>query len=528
MRRSTKRFGIVLALFSMMAAIIGGCQAIGSVDLNKALLSSFDMKTMEGKGTVEVSLDLDQAALEEAGPDSAQLAAFSQIKLNFDHIKQENTQTASVKGSLEVAKKTIPFTAYISPEALSVLPEGATKPLTLSTQNLADPTGEGLYDGLDMAWLTDFQKKSADPNYIKPLYEYLLGKLPNPSNLKLESGNETINGQSVYLHHVRAELAGKDILPLLRTFILNLMKDDQAMKAVIAQYYDVIQGAVNSFIPAGAGDDMGELGSALAAVRSILENKEEGVEVVQTEAKQLLVILLVLLDSEGTEAVKFLGDQSSLTADLYVDSSMKVRKSGINLLLAPSETDGSPVKSIRVKSSFENWNVNGTVKSDAISTAGALDLAKLEGPEGLLEALKADSALYKLLKDDLHVTRKTGYFYVLPKEELDEYTAGWAAYNDSGVTMVPARSLAANLDMDLAWDEASQSVALTTAGGKTSIRLTAGSSKAAVNGAAELSLERPAVVEQGALYVPLRSVSEALGAQIQWHADSSSILVTLD
>lgn len=526
MRNTTKRYGILLAVVCLIAGLIGGCQAVGGVDLNKALLSSFDMKTMEGKGSIEVSLDLDEAALEEAGPDSAVLAALSPMKLSFDHIKQESTQIASVKGSLEIAKKTIPFSAYISPEALTVLPEGASKPFTVSTKALADPTGD-LGAGTDMEWLTTLQKKAEDPAYFKPLYEYLLGKLPNPSKLKLDSGNETINGESVYLHHVRAELDGKELLPLLRTFILELLKDDQAMKAVIAQYYDIIQEAVNSFIPAdiNTGD---ELGSVLGAIRSILANKEEGVEVVQTEAKQLLVILLVLLDSQGTEAVKLLGDKSSMTVDLYVDNNMKVRKSGANLLLAPSDTEGSPVKSIRVTSSFENWNVNGTVKADAISTDGAVDLVKLESPEEALENLKTDSALYKLLKDDLHVTRKTGYFFVMPKESLDEYTAGWAAYNDNGVTMVPARSLAANLDMDLAWDEASQSVVLTTADGKNNIRLTAGSSKAAVNGAEEISLERPAVLEQGALYVPLRNVAESLGAVIQWEPDSSSILIFLD
>lgn len=528
MRRTTKRFGILLAVVCLIAGLIGGCQAIGSVDLNKALLSSFDIQSMEGKGTVEVSLDIDQVAAEEAGPDAALLTAFSQIKLNFDHIKQENAQVLSTKGSLQLAGKAIPFSAYISPEALTLLPDGATKPFTVSTKDLADPTGEGLYGGgQDLEWLTTLQDKAKDPNYIKPLYEYLVGKLPNPSKLKLESGNETINGQSVYLHHVRAELDGKDILPLLRTFILNLMKDDQAMKAVIAQYYDIIQGAVNSFIPADI-DTEDELGSALGAIRSILENKEEGVEVVQTEVKQLLVILLVLIDSEGTEAVKFLGDKSSLTADLYVDNNMKVRKSGINLVLAPSDTEDSPLKAIRVKTSFENWNVNGTVKADAISTTDAVDLTKLEGPEEVLEILKPDSALYKLLKDDLHVTRKTGYFFVMDKEELNEHTAGWAAYSDNGVTLVPARSLAANLELDLTWDEPSQTVFLTTADEKTNISLTAGSDKAVVNGATGISLERPAVLEQGALYVPLRDVAEALGADIHWDPDSSSILVTLD
>ncbi|MNC22331.1 hypothetical protein D3C75_703300 [compost metagenome] len=297
---------------------------------------------------------------------------------------------------------------------------------------------------------------------------------------------------------------------------------------MISQYYDVIQGAANSLIPADI-DRSDELGSALSAVRSILANKEEGVEVVQTEAKQLLVILLVLLDSEGTEAVKFLGDKSSMSIDLYVDNNMKVRKSGANLLLAPSDTEDSPIKSIRVKSSFENWNVNGAVKSDVISTTGgAVDITKLESPAEVLESLKSDSALYKLLKDDFHVTRKTGYFFVMPKESLNEHTAGWAAYSENGVTMVPARSLAANLDMDLAWDEATQSVVLTTEDGKHSISLAADSSKAVVDGGTEISLERPAVVEQGAFYVPLRNVAEAFGASIRWEPNATSILVTID
>ncbi|MNP65558.1 hypothetical protein D3C76_1611590 [compost metagenome] len=94
--------------------------------------------------------------------------------------------------------------------------------------------------------------------------------------------------------------------------------------------------------------------------------------------------------------------------------------------------------------------------------------------------------------------------------------------------MVPARSLAANLDMDLAWDEATQSVVLTTEDGKHSIRLAADSSKAVVDGGTEISLERPAVVEQGAFYVPLRNVAEAFGASIRWEPNATSILVTID
>lgn len=527
MKKSWKRFGILLAVLSLIAGIIGGCQVIGSVDLNKALLSSFDIQSMEGKGSIEVALDFDQAAVAEGGEEAALIAAFSKIKLNLEQVKQESTQVVSVKGSLELPKGAIPFSAYISPEELTILPEGATKPFTLPLAEMYDQMSEEAGADANLDWLFEFQDKAKDPAYLKPYYSYLVGKLPNPSKLTVNSGTETINGENVFLHHVQAEVAGKDLLPLARTFILNLMKDDQALKEVIALYYDVIQGALTSFIPEDAELD-GEFGSILVGLRSILDDKEAGVEVVHTEVKQVLAILLTLLEGHGTELVSSLGDQSSLKVDLYVDNSMKIRKSAADFVLAPGDTEDSPLKSIRVKSSFENWNVNGAVKADTISTANALSLLDLSEPAEVLDSLKPDSVLYKVLKDDLHIARKTGYFYVMPKERLDEHTSGWAAFSDNGVTMAPARSLAANLDLELNWDESSQSVTLTTADKKKSIKLTDGSDTAVVNGAEKLALERPAAVVQGAFYVPLRDVAEALGAVIQWEPESSSIIVELD
>ncbi|MNI90001.1 hypothetical protein D3C73_1474740 [compost metagenome] len=55
----------------------------------------------------------------------------------------------------------------------------------------------------------------------------------------------------------------------------------------------------------------------------------------------------------------------------------------------------------------------------------------------------------------------------------------------------------------------------------------AGSSTAIVNGKT-VELEHPAVIESGALYVPLRAVAEGLGAKLTWEPEHNLVEVTID
>lgn len=530
MGRKGKLHALALVLLCVIVAFIGGCQAIGGVDLNKALLSSFDVKSMEGSGTIELNFNLDNSAqLNASQKDELDLIKiFEHTKIKLDHIAQESPEILSVKGALEFGRGTIPFSVYVSPESLAFWPEGASKPLTVPVKDAAAQL-ENIPS--DMKWVADLQEKAKNPEFLKPLYSYLFSKLPNPSDISLKSGSETINGESVFLQHIHSELKAKDLIPLVRTFILNLLQDDKALKEVIAQYYDTLQPAVSSLAD-NLGGILDEEDETLPpAIKALMKEETTGLELLHTEFKQVLVILLAALESSQQDPDNapeaLLGKDSSLAVDLYVDSSLKLRKSSIDLLLAPSEGLMPGVKSLNVKTSFENWNVNGTVKAEAISTSNAIPFKSITDASQFLDALDRDSVLYKFATEDMHLARKTANFFVLPESELNEYNAGWAAYSAGGVTLVPARSLADHFGLELKWDAGTQTVLLATADKTKTIALKAGSQNAVINGKS-VELEQAPVIQNGAFYVPLRAVADAIGAKVVWEPEYRLVEVQLN
>ncbi|MDF2923096.1 MAG: copper amine oxidase N-terminal protein [Paenibacillaceae bacterium] len=538
MRRRSKLKGYALVLLCVMMAIMAGCQAVGSVDLNKALLSSMEITSMEGSGEVEISFELDDTAvLTETEKESlALIEVLNHTKLHMEQIKQESPQVLSVKGNLEVGRGKIPFQASITPDSLAVWPEGADKPFVLDIAGLSAglsglggelPVEAGATDQTQL--LLSLQEQVKDPEFLKPLFAYLIGKLPNPDKLSLESGSETINGQSVYLHHVNVELKTKDIIPLLRSFVLNLMKDDQALKSVIAQYYDVLSPLFSGFVGEILGEALGFTEGE--ALNSVLEDKEAGLEIFHTEFKQVLAILLVMLNGVGqdseSELQNVLGKDSVLKVDLYADSGMKLRKSVLDLTLAPTDGLVPGVRSIHIKSSSENWNVNEPVTADIIPSEDGFPLEDASDPEQLLQALPPQSVLYQWLKDDLHITRKEASFFMMTEPEDFEYGYGWAAYLEGETAMVPARSLADDLGLELLWNEQEQAITLTVPGKKNSIVLTKDSGTAYANGK-EIALDQPVALKEEYLYVPLRNVADAIGAKVVWDEEYGSVDVSLD
>lgn len=88
--------------------------------------------------------------------------------------------------------------------------------------------------------------------------------------------------------------------------------------------------------------------------------------------------------------------------------------------------------------------------------------------------------------------------------------------------MVPLRGIFEALGASVQWNEAARTVSATK--DSTTVILTIGRSIADVNGRA-VELDTSAQIINGATMVPLRFVSEALGASVQWNARTSTVTI---
>jgi hypothetical protein len=93
---------------------------------------------------------------------------------------------------------------------------------------------------------------------------------------------------------------------------------------------------------------------------------------------------------------------------------------------------------------------------------------------------------------------------------------------ENGRTLVPLRGIFETLGAEVTWAQATQSVFATK--DNISIKLTLGKTEAFINGV-KINLDVPAKAVNGNTLVPLRFVSEALAATVEWDSQSSKITI---
>jgi len=99
---------------------------------------------------------------------------------------------------------------------------------------------------------------------------------------------------------------------------------------------------------------------------------------------------------------------------------------------------------------------------------------------------------------------------------------GQGAVLINGSTMVPMRAIFENLGATISWKESTKTV--TAVKGSTTIVIQIGAQTATVNGK-KVTLTKEAVLLSGSTLVPLRFVSEALGAKVSWDAKTYTAII---
>ncbi len=127
-------------------------------------------------------------------------------------------------------------------------------------------------------------------------------------------------------------------------------------------------------------------------------------------------------------------------------------------------------------------------------------------------------------------TKKTQSFAVQPSRLGNQILVNGRPLNLSvspvllnGRLLVPLRAISEALGASVTWNSENQEVLISS--GQANVRLKIGSRKAYANGQ-QIILDVPAQILKGYTFVPLRFISESLGAQVNWDAQSN--LVTID
>lgn len=90
-------------------------------------------------------------------------------------------------------------------------------------------------------------------------------------------------------------------------------------------------------------------------------------------------------------------------------------------------------------------------------------------------------------------------------------------------TLVPLRAIFEKLGATVTWDQATQTARAVK--GSDTVQITLNSTTAYVNGEAQ-TLDVPAMAIDGRTLVPVRFVSEALDAQVDWLQDTQTVRIT--
>ncbi|CAG7647235.1 copper amine oxidase N-terminal domain-containing protein [Paenibacillus allorhizosphaerae] len=533
MFKQKRRTMLLSSLLVLVLLVLAGCQPVGGLDVNKVLTNSFSVKSAESNQTITLELTPDNTGLSPQAQKMFDL--FGKMKLTVTDAKTEDRFHASMKGTLEYAKGQIPFQLAMDDQQLTLQIEGAKKPLVLRTGAAALGSAE-MPSPLSKALQEEIDKLSKRMVESAPsLASFVTRSFPNPNAISVENVSEKIHGESVNLQKLHAEVRGSELIDLVKGFLTNVLADEKGLKEFIGGLYDVY----SPFLLAMA-KEAGELENdpMTDMIMPYLQNKTLAVEFVFTFLKTQLEQALSKYDAsvaayfateEGAATKAWLGGQY-VKVDLYVDRDGMTRKSVTELMITAPEGKADGLKSVKVTSSAEMWNINKPVKADKVDTsAGVIELNGTTGritPSKIVASLEPNSQLYKLLKNDLQITKKE--ITMLMNDNGNDYGFfGTKPYNDNGTVMVPVRFVVERLDADVEWDAATNLVKVTDPLKGTVITLTIGSTTATVNGTPQ-TLEKAAVLVDGTTYIPVRFVTENMGAEVKWNQETQTVSITRD
>lgn len=523
-----KKWKVSLAfLFALVLTVMTGCQSVGGVDLNKVLTENMLLTSYEGNADLRLKLMVDEDA--ELTAEEAQMVEWvNSFAVVFDEIKVQDAHTMSMKGKVEVLGETIPFILTMVENDMAILIEGAKKPIVIPSTFNDDSIPADLVALQQLLSGEAFNQDMLELTQV--LYGFIVKHFPNPQTVTVEDVTETIQGNELALKKVHMELNGEELVQLVKEFLSGILADEEGLKETLGVLHDILAPIITEVVGVVA-DEADQ--AAMEEMRPYLENKDLAVEFLYTMIQTQLTAFVdnydnhvqSLLSIPGMEQI--FSKQNVLSTDIYVDEAGLIWKQTVELTIMPGFADEN-VKGFYVYSTGEMWNHGGDVKADLLDTSNALILNEQVTEEDLANLFEPDSVIYQWMKqlEELTVIEEMDMEIVTLDLSGATSLPGYEQqpYIEQGTTMVPVRYVSEELNAEVDWNAETKQVTVTDPVTDQQIVLTVDSTLAKVNGE-EVTLDLPAVVRDGRVFVPLRFIAESLGGEVFWDEETKTVTI---
>ncbi|WP_199620547.1 stalk domain-containing protein [Paenibacillus alkalitolerans] len=504
----SKKFLLAAMLIVSLVTMIG-CEAVGGVDVNKALLSGLDNVSSEGTFDFEWEIEADPA--KKTDPETERmLQALGSGKLTMHEVKTEDASHASAKGTLSIPRGNVPFEVYLNEDRYIVNVEGAKAPYMFDISDLSGVSGAAFGELEDAGALAEIMRPASEQNreLMKAVASFLLANMPNPQRIGASQVTEELGGKTAALTKVSLEAGADEMAELTVKLLRNIVKDEKGLKDLLGTVYDIMKPVLEELNEKEGGTD--------PTLAMALRNKTLAVEFVYEMMKPVLHELSAELDANSASAVKDIGlsfgSGTSVKLDLLFDG-MTPAGMDLNVVLTPPSDDNDGISSVRFAASSRQWNVGSDVKAEAYN-GEVYEVKSSVKPRNRLDNVEKGSLLYELLKKDLKVNSHT---FVMSLGEESGVTDGFSPYvKGKGTTMVPVRYVSEELDTNVEWNGKASTVTIRDAAENVTIVLKIGSKAATVNGMQYILPEAPER-KFGTTFVPIAFITKALGGTAEWN-----------
>lgn len=120
------------ALLIALPLVLNGCQAVGGLDVNKAIFEASTAQSLEGKSTIIFDLvPGDQAQARASSKEQTVMKLLEHIEIHHDAIQMDSAQNVSSTGYINIANHKIAFQTYMTKEQVIIALEGGKKPIVI-------------------------------------------------------------------------------------------------------------------------------------------------------------------------------------------------------------------------------------------------------------------------------------------------------------------------------------------------------------------------------------------------------------